>query len=73
MEAICILLCDKYPTSRKEAKEAGRRASYTSRWKLITSEYHFIRQRLLNSEALLEGTNLVLFNINEITLVSLVM
>ena len=36
----------------------------------MVSEYHLIKARLLNSQELLEGTNLALFNINEATLVS---
>ncbi len=32
-------------------------------------DYGAIRHRLLNSETLLEGTNLLLYNINETTLV----
>ena len=31
----------------------------------MLSEYNSIRLQLFNSQALLEGTNLVLFNINE--------
>ncbi len=34
-------------------------------------EYSSIRQRLLNSEALLEDMNLALYTINETTLVSI--
>ena len=48
---------------------SGRGSGYTSRWKLVLSEYNSIRLRLYNSQALLEGTNLVLFNINEGVLV----
>ena len=36
---------------------------------IVLSDYNSIRQRLLNSETLLESTNLVLFSINETTLV----
>ena len=67
VEAICIKLSDKFPKPcRTDVR--GRR-SYTSRWRLVLSEYNNIRARLLNSQALLEGTNLVLFTINEATLV----
>ena len=67
VEAICIRLLDKFPKPcRTDVR--GRR-SYTSRWRLVLSEYNNIRARLLNSQALLEGTNLVLFTINEATLV----
>lgn len=44
---------------------------YASRWKLVVSEYNTIRARLYNSQALLEGTNLMLYNINEGVLVIL--
>lgn len=40
----------------------------TTRWRLVISDYNSIRARLLNTSAL-EGTNLVLYNINETTLV----
>ena len=39
--------------------------SYVSQWQLVVCEYSFIQARLYNSQALLEGTNLMLFNINE--------
>uniref|UniRef100_UPI00358E8398 uncharacterized protein n=1 Tax=Myxine glutinosa TaxID=7769 RepID=UPI00358E8398 len=61
VEAICIRLCDRYTQPKREH-------GYVSRWKLILSSYNGIKQRLLNSEALLEGTDLVLFSINETTL-----
>ncbi len=50
-------------------KPYGKHA-YTSRSKLVLSAYNSVRVRLLNSQALLEGTNLVLFTINETTLVN---
>ena len=65
MEAICIHLVEKFPTAKR-----GPGQKYTSRWRLILTEYSNIRQRLLNSGALLEGVNLALFTINETTLVS---
>lgn len=46
-----------------------RGSGYTSRWKLVLSDYNSIQLRVFNSQALLEGTNLVLFNINEGALV----
>lgn len=52
---------------KKEAGLHGRMV-YTSRWSLILRAYNQVRARLLNSEALLEGTNLQLFTINEATL-----
>ena len=48
---------------------SARGGAYTSRWKLVLSEYNSIRLRLFNSQALLEGTKLMLFNINEGVLV----
>ena len=41
---------------------------YKSRWRLIISEYNSIRARLLNSPVL-EDTNLMLYSINETTLI----
>ncbi len=38
------------------------------RWKQILEAYNEVRGRLLNSQPLLEGTNLMLFTINEATL-----
>ena len=69
VEALCIHLCEKYPTGRKESVGSGR-PKIISRFKMIVTEYHMVRNRLLYSEALLEGTNLVLYSINEYTLVS---
>lgn len=66
VEALCLLLCDKYPHPRREIR--GGKSVYTSRWKLILSEYNSVRARLLNSQALLAGTNLMLYTINETTL-----
>ena len=42
---------------------------YTSRWKQVLSSYNCVRARLLNSQALIEGTNLVLYHVNKATLV----
>ena len=67
VEAVCILLCQKYPQSRREVQDSGK-AAYTSRWRLIISEYNSIRARLLNS-SVLEETNLMLYSINETTLI----
>ena len=61
MEAICLHLCDKFPRPQRDP-------TYRFRWRLILSDYNNIRQRLLNSEALLEGSSLVLYHINETTL-----
>ena len=66
MEAVCILLCQKYKQSQRVV-DSGK-VSYKSRWKLIISEYHSIRARLLNSPVL-EETNLMLYSINETTLI----
>ena len=60
-----MLLVEKHPASRRTGQ------TNTSRWQLILSEYASIRQRLLDSEALLEGTNLALYTINQTTLVSM--
>ena len=46
VEALCLLLCEKFPQSHREVR-AGK-PSTTSRWKLILSEYNSaIRTRLL--------------------------
>ena len=55
---------DKFPVARK-----SRAAGHTSRWRLVVSAYNAIRIRTMNSEAVLKGTKLALFNINETTLV----
>ena len=53
----------------RRCPNVGGRVQYTSRWKLVLSEYSRVQARLFNSQALLEGTNMVLFTINETTLV----
>ena len=63
---MCILLCQKYRQSRREV-DLGK-VMYKSRWRLIISEYNSIRARLLNSPVL-EETNLMLYSINETTLI----
>ena len=80
VEAICILLCNKFTSARKASRmsihvysvalnavifSGSQQIQYASRWKLVVSEYNSIRARLYNSQALLEGTNLMLYNINE--------
>lgn len=66
VEAVCILLCQKYRQSKREV-DSGK-ITYKSRWKLIISEYSSIRARLLNSPVL-EEINLMLYSINQTTLV----
>jgi hypothetical protein len=68
VEALLIKLCDKITKPRRERRARGKHV-YTSRWQLVLSEYNNIRARLMSSQALLEGTNLMLFTINETTLV----
>ena len=68
VEAICLHLCDHYPRERREVGVGGK-SVYTSRWKLIISRYYKIRARLYNSHKLLKDTNMVLFCINETTLI----
>ena len=63
---MCILLCQKYRQSRRVV-DSGK-VTYKSRWKLIISEYNSIRARILNSPVL-EETNLMLYSINETTLI----
>ena len=68
VQAILVKLCDRITQPRRERRADGKQ-TYISRWKLILSEYNNIRTRLMNSQALLEGTNLMLYTINETTLV----
>lgn len=67
VEAICIRLCHSITQPQKDRSSRGKERQ-TSRWKLILSAYNGVRARLFNSQALLEGTNMVLFTINETTL-----
>ena len=67
-EAICIKLCKNIIQPHRE-RCYGQQERYTSRWKLILREYNCVKAHLLNSVALLEGTDLVLFPINKTTLV----
>lgn len=83
VEAICLKLCDRYTQPRRERSGGKTRhiSRYSPigfistpqlespfRWKQILTAYNEVRRRLLNSQALLEGTNLMLFSINETTL-----
>ena len=68
VEAICIHLCDRITQPLKKTGPGGK-TIYTSRWRLVLSSYNAVRSRLVNSHALLEDTNLVLYTINETTLV----
>ena len=67
VEAQCVLLCEKYPHQCKEMHRG--KATYTSRWKLVLQKYNSVRARLFNSQALLEVTDMMLYSINETTLV----
>ena len=66
VEVLCILLYQRHSISKREVK-AGK-VVCTTRWRLVISDYKSIRARLLNTTAL-DGVNLVLFTINETTLV----
>ena len=68
VEAICIRLCHSITQPQKDRSSRGKERQI-SRWKLILSAYNGVRARLFNSQALLEGTNMVLYTINETTLV----
>ena len=70
MEALCILLTEKHPNPRRRSLP-GQRRVFTSRWKLVLSEYNSIRDRIFNSQALLDETSLALYAINETTLVAI--
>ena len=65
VEALCIHLSNDITSAKTTTKDGNR--SFDSRWKLIVKEYNSIRARLFNS-ALLENTDLTLYNINETTL-----
>ena len=67
VEALCIHLCEKFPQPHREDRR--NKSTYTSRWKLVLSEYNSVRARIQNSQRLLEGTNLMLYTINQTTLV----
>ena len=66
MEALLIIICDKHPNPARG--KAGGARTYTSRCKLILTEYAALRSRLFNSQPLMEGTGIFLFPINETTL-----
>lgn len=65
VKALCVLLCEKHTQGRKTRD--GRQMSC---WRLVLSEYSAIRAQLMNSQALLEGSSLALYAINQTTLVS---
>ena len=62
---MCIHLCTNITQPRRPS---SRQRRYASRFKLILQAYNRVRQRVMNSETLLERTNLTLFVINECTL-----
>ena len=57
VEAICLHLCSWHSLPQLSATRQSGRRRYISRWRLIVSDYTSIMLRLLNSQALLEGTN----------------
>ncbi len=63
VEAICIQLCalNKSPT-----KKAG---VCTPRWSKILSDYHHIRELVLNSRRLMDEAMIQLFELNQKTLI----
>ena len=65
VEALCIHLCQKHGQSKRIVRR--KRVFNTSRWKQVLASYNSVRARLHNSEKLLDGTNLVLYSINEST------
>ena len=66
VEAICIRLCTLITQPRRGV---GVRSRILSRFRAVLLRYNTIRARLHNSQALLEGTDLTLFTLNEKTLV----
>ena len=67
VEAILIHLLEDITQPRREVDERGKN-KYTSRYKLVLSAYNSIRARVLNSDILMQRTNLMLVNLNEFTL-----
>ena len=67
VEAIIIHLFEAHTQPRREVDEQGK-AKFTSRYKLVLSAYNAIRARVLNSTSIMQGTKLMLINLNEYTL-----
>ena len=86
VEAVCILLCQKYPETEMTSGAGktsgfnnlldrsfdveGWRRAYLSRWKMIVQECNALRAWLFNSAGLMVETNLALYVINQTTLLS---
>ncbi|XP_037089533.1 uncharacterized protein LOC119109888 [Pollicipes pollicipes] len=65
VEALCLRLLQEYPGPRRPTANQPRQVS---RRRLILAAYDRVRGRLHNSRALLEGTGIQLYPLNESTL-----
>lgn len=63
VEAMCIRLCALHKSTTRKAGVS------TPRWSMILSDYHHIRQLVLNSPRLLGETTIQLFELNQRTLI----
>jgi len=63
VEAMCIRLCTLHKTTTKKAGVS------TPRWSKILSDYHHIRDLVLNSPRVLAETMIQLFELNQRTLI----
>ncbi len=63
VEAVCIKLCALHKSPTKKAGVC------TPRWSKILSDYHHIRELVLNSRRLMDETMIQLFELNQKTLI----
>ncbi|KAL1274695.1 hypothetical protein QQF64_027509 [Cirrhinus molitorella] len=63
VEAICVKLCTLHKSPTKKAGVC------TPRWSKILSDYHHIRELVLNSRRLMDETMIQLFELNQKTLI----
>ncbi|KAK0148350.1 hypothetical protein N1851_011585 [Merluccius polli] len=63
VEAMCITLCTLHKTTTKKAGVS------TPRWSKILRDYHHIRELVLNSPRVMQGTKIQLFELNQRTLI----
>ena len=65
VEAICLSLLERHPTSLPRGADRPR---YVSRWRQVVQAYGGLRTRVMWCRELMEQTGLQLFPINETTL-----
>lgn len=63
VEAMCVRLCSLHKTTTKKAGVS------TPRWSKILSDYHHIRELVLNSPRLMAETMIQLFELSQRTLI----